>query len=252
MIEVNLLPGGSKRQAKKRGFSVRLPQVQGLPADKWILGSGVATAAALIFAVHMFFSSSGRITELDVAVESAVQDSIRYADLIAQTEMLQARRDSIAEKVAVIQEIDAQRYVWAHLMDEISRSVPDYTWLTSMTQVSGGSPMQFRIEGQAGNNFALTRFWNNLESSSFIRNVRLISTEQTTQAGQQANGPQEVYQFALEAEYEEPPVELLDMVPLLGSQASRDDDDLDESMPESSVALADNPGVPGSAGTPRP
>lgn len=252
MIEVNLLPGGKKRQSKKRGFSIKLPQIQGLPSDKWILGSGAAVAVVLVFAVHLFFSTNGRVSDLSGSVEAAVQDSVRYADLIQQTEMLQARRDSIAEKVAIIQKIDAQRYVWAHLMDEVARAVPDYTWLTSVMQVSSGDPMQFKIEGRAGNNFALTRFWNNLESSSFIRNVRLISTEQVESAPS-GSGDQEVYQFVLEADFEDPPAELLDMVPLLGSHASlqREGDDADPEE-QGTVALAENPDVAGPAGIVRP
>jgi Tfp pilus assembly protein PilN len=219
VIEVNLLPGGKKRQAKKAGFSLALPKVGGASPDKWLVGSGAAIILAVGFGSHLFFQIRSRVNDLEQNVEAAVQDSIRYADLIEKTEILQARRDSIAEKVAIIQQIDAQRYVWAHLMDEVGRSVPDYTWLTSVVQVSGGEPMQFRIEGKAGNNFALTRFWNTLESSYFIRNVRLISTEQTLERSGQGQG-QGVYQFILEAEFEEPPAEVVQMEPLLGSAGS--------------------------------
>ena len=211
MIEVNLLPGGKKRQDKKSGFSLSLPKVGGPSADKWMLGSALVILIALGYGGNLFFQVQGRLADLEQGVEAAIQDSVRYADLIQKTEILQARRDSIAQKVAIIQGIDAQRYVWAHLMDEVGRALPDYTWLTNIVQVSDGEPMQFRIEGRAGNNFALTRFWNSLESSLFIRNVRLISTEQT---------PEEVYQFILEAELEEPPSDVLMMEPLLGSSAS--------------------------------
>ncbi len=219
MIEVNLLPGGKKRQAKKAGFSLSLPKVGGLSADKWVVGSAIAILAALGYGGNQFFQIQARLSDLEQGLEAAVQDSVRYADLIQKTEILQARRDSIAQKVAIIQRIDAQRYVWAHLMDEVGRALPDYTWLTNIVQVSDGDPMQFRIEGKAGNNFALTRFWNSLESSLFIRNVRLISTEQTLERSGRGQG-QGVYQFILEAELEEPPPEILQMQPLLGSTAS--------------------------------
>ena len=219
MIEVNLLPGGKKRQAKRPGFSFSLPKVGGMPTDKWMVGSGLVIILTLAFGGHLFLSTSSRLAELNESVEVAVQDSVRYADLIQKTEMLQARRDSIAEKVAIIQKIDAQRYVWAHVMDEVGRALPDYTWLTTIVQAAAGDPMQFRIEGKAGNNFALTRFWNNLESSQFIRNVRLISTEQTLERSGRGQG-QGVYQFILEADLEDPPADLLIMEPLLGASAS--------------------------------
>ena len=219
MIEVNLLPGGKKRQAKKAGFSLSLPKVGGLSTDKWMVGSAIAILVALGYGGNLFFQIRGRLADVEEGVQAAVQDSVRYADLIQKTEILQARRDSIAQKVSIIQKIDAQRYVWAHLMDEVGRALPDYTWLTNIVQVSDGDPMQFRIEGKAGNNFALTRFWNSLESSLFIRNVRLISTEQTLERSGRGQG-QGVYQFILEAELEDPPSDVLIMEPLLGSTAS--------------------------------
>ncbi|MGI9626019.1 MAG: PilN domain-containing protein [Longimicrobiales bacterium] len=234
MIEVNLLPGGKKRQAKRPAFSLALPKIGGVPTDKWMLGSGLAIVVALAFGGNLFFEVQSRMGDLRENVELAVQDSVRYADLIQKTETLQSRRDSIASKVAIIQQIDAQRYVWAHVMDEVGRALPNYTWLSNIVQVSAGDPMQFRIEGKAGNNFALTRFWNNLESSSFIRNVRLIMTEQTTERSGRGQG-QGVYQFILEADMEEPPAELLTMEPLLGSTASLQglpsESDLDTTTP---------------------
>ena len=30
-------------------------------------------------------------------------------------------------------QIDSDRYVWPHLLDEVSRNLPSYTWLTSLT-----------------------------------------------------------------------------------------------------------------------
>ena len=239
-----------KRQAKKPGFSLALPKVGGLSADKWLVGSGLAIVFALGFGGHLFFQIRSTLSGLEQGVEAAVQDSVRYADLIQKTEMLQARRDSIAEKVAIIQQIDAQRYVWAHLMDEVGRALPDYTWLTNITQTGSGNPMQFRISGKAGNNFALTRFWNSLESSLFIHNVRLISTEQTLERSGRGQG-QGVYQFILEAEFEEPPSDALEMEPLLGSTASLQSRapaaDPDQRAPDGSATQQD-----GVAGPDRP
>ena len=89
--------------------------------------------------------------------------------------------DSVGNKSClqqIIQEIDGARYVWPHIMDEIARNLPEYTWLTELLQVSLGDELQFRLVGRAGNNFALTQFMENLEASLFIRGVRLLSTDQ--------------------------------------------------------------------------
>ena len=39
-------------------------------------------------------------------------------------------------QIEIIQAIDNNRYVWPHVLDEVSRSLPSYTWLTSMQQTS--------------------------------------------------------------------------------------------------------------------
>ena len=96
--------------------------------------------------------------------------------------------------------------------------LPEYTWLQELLQVSPGEPLIFRVVGQAGNNFAVTQFMENLEASLFIRNVELVSTEQEVLATGGIN--RIVSRFELEAEYERPPPELLETVPLFAAGPS--------------------------------
>ena len=212
MIEVNLLPGGKKRPSKGPRLSFKIPTVEAVPKDPWILGSAAVVLIAVIGSAFLYLTTSNRVEELTVRTEAAVADSIRYFDLIQQNDALNARRDSIAQRVNIIQEIDEDRYVWPHVMDEVARALPDYTWLQEVLQVSGAEPIRFRIGGQAGNNFAVTQFMENLEASLFIRNVSLVSTEQ--QVVTQGGIDRLVNRFELEAEYERPPPESLETVPL--------------------------------------
>jgi Tfp pilus assembly protein PilN len=212
LIEVNLLPGGKKRAGRRPTFSLKLPTVEGVPRDPWVLGSAAVVILALAVAAWLYLTTTSRREELTVSIEAAVADSARYFDLIQQNNALNLRRDSIAQRVGIIQEIDGDRYVWPHIMDEVARALPDYTWLQELLQVSPGEPLTFRVVGQAGNNFAVTQFMENLELSVFIRNVELISTEQEVVAAGGIN--RIVNRFELEAEYERPPPELLETVPL--------------------------------------
>ncbi len=211
MIEVNLLPGAAKRaRRRKAAFSLgslgrqssgsRLGKFHTAAIGAWIL------ALAAIGWMHV--DASAQRENLQLEIDQAVQDSARYAALIASTESLRARRDTIAQKLQVIQEIDAGRYVWAHVLDEVSRAVPEYTWLTGIDQLDGGPLPSFRIEGRTGNTFALTEFMKNLEDSPFIRGVRLASTDLVRE------GDRLVHSFSLEAAYEEPAAELIETVPL--------------------------------------
>lgn len=212
MIEVNLLPGGKKRASSRPKLSFSIPRVEAIPKDPWILGSAAVFLVAAVGSAFLYLTTSSQLEELTVRTEAAVADSIRYFDLIQQNNALTARRDSIAQRVAIIQEIDGDRYTWPHVMDEVARALPDYTWLVELLQVDGGDPLKLRIGGQAGNNFAVTQFMENLEASLFIRNVSLVSTEQEVVA--QGGINRIVNRFVLEGEYERPPTELLETVPL--------------------------------------
>lgn len=220
MIEVNLLPGGRKRQSRKRSMSLPSFNVKGLPSDNWVRAALLIGVVALGAIGYFWLTAQRQSEEVDVALEAAVQDSARFADLIERTRRLQARRDSIVERVAVIQEIDQERYIWPHIMDEIARALPDYTWLTQFGE-KGRDPLRIMLRGRAGNNYAVTVFMDQLEGSEYFRGVKLISSEQSPESIE-GGGQQVVYAFELEMTFEQPPLESLQTVPLLGAEAGAD------------------------------
>jgi Tfp pilus assembly protein PilN len=139
------------------------------------------------------------LSRVEEDLETQRQDSIRYAEAIAAADSLEARRDTLEMKTQIIQEIDAGRFVWAHIMDDVSESLPDYTWLTAMQQTAGsGDDVEFHLDGMTGQTPALTRFMRDLEDSPFIRDVRLVSQEQIQQ------GQRLVHSFVLMARYQVP------------------------------------------------
>ena len=220
MIEVNLRPGGKKRGPRRPSFSLKILSLGGFGWDLWVVGSSVVVLAVAAAGVFLHITNLNLRQELEVDLVDARADSTRYADLILQNESLLARRDSIAQRVRIIQEIDGDRYVWPHIMDEVARALPDFLWLTSLLQVSLGDELQFQIEGRAGNNIVLTQFMENLGASLFIRNVELLSTEQVIEESI-PGVTRVVYSFQLEAFFERPSVELLETVPLFSSSSER-------------------------------
>lgn len=229
MLQVNLIPGGRSRKRRSSGFS--LPSFSGLP-DRWILAAGVIVVAALAAGSLMWVGTTTDRSQLEVALEDAVRDSSRFADLIARTSGLTARRDSIFEKVGIIQEIDRDRYTWPHILDEVARALPDYTWLTEIVQVQE-VPVRIQLSGRAGNIFAITVFMNQLQASPFFSQVRFLSSQESIESiGTSAR--QAVQEFRLELDFQPVPLEELETVPLFG---------VDERAPldrESRTALQEN------------
>jgi Tfp pilus assembly protein PilN len=192
------------------GFSGGMPKM-----DRLALFAAVTWLTIVPLTGYMFLNGRKRVTELNASVEGALADSTKYANIIAANARLIARRDTIARKVAVIQTIDAGRYIWPHILDELSRSLPPYTWLVDvLTQPADSSEKtpNFRVEGRTGNNFALTKYLQDLESSPFVKNVKLISTELVRE------NEKLVYSFVLQAAYEEPPPDVIETVPLFAKE----------------------------------
>jgi Tfp pilus assembly protein PilN len=213
MIEINLLPGGGKKRGKKGGggggLKLSLPNIGGLATDGYIIAAVVSVLGVFGTLGWWYMGLSARQEEVQVALADAVQDSANYADLIDRNATLAARRDSIAQKVDIIQEIDAGRYVWPHLLDELARALPDYTWLTQVIQVSVGDVLQFQVRGRSGSNLALTTFMGQLQDSPFISSVVLVQTEQVLESTGQV-----VYSFQLDCEYVSPPMDMIETIPL--------------------------------------
>ena len=65
-----------------------------------------------------------------------MQDSTRFGLMIKERRKVIAQRDEVLGQLSMIKSIDDNRFIWPHIMDEVSRALPPYTWLTSMAQTS--------------------------------------------------------------------------------------------------------------------
>lgn len=213
MIKINLLPGAEKRKRRvgAGGLPFKLPasmpalnRMTAFIVAAWIIGPLVG--------LWLFLGVQNEMEEVQVALDQAVADSARYGAVIQTQARLQARQDTIAEKLQIIQEIDAGRYIWPHIMDEISRALPEFTWLEGVGAAGGSSATPtFEIKGKTASLPALTRFMDALEASPFLRGIQLVSSEQA-QMGDGANNT--VNNFGLTGQYQVPALEMVETVPL--------------------------------------
>jgi Tfp pilus assembly protein PilN len=232
LININLVPGSAKR-AKKRmpklslgglfklgksksggggggGGGGSMPAMDGslaLMGGAWAIGLGVLG--------WMFLGGRHNVSTLNAQIEAAQLDSVRLESAIKSQADLEARRNTVAQKVTIVQDIDANRYVWAHIHDEVARAVPEYTWLAQiafMQADSGAKYPHFSVQGRTGNNFALTKYLQQLEQSPFIRKVVLKESQLVREDNKL------VYSFLLEADYEPPPADILETVPLFANE----------------------------------
>ena len=147
MIEINLLPGDAKKKKRGKattgsGFKMEIHPAQwfaGLSdkiTDKYMLGAIGAAAASGALIVLLFISQTARGAMLEARENQAVKDSAQYSALLNAKARAEATRDSLYQQISIIKSIDDSRYLWSHLMYEISNALPQYTWLTEVTQTS--------------------------------------------------------------------------------------------------------------------
>lgn len=226
MIEVNLLPGGKNKRGGGFSLGALAQSVRGLvgggaggglSVDSYVAFFVCAAVISFGYMGMTFLGVQSDAEDLNVSLEAAVQDSIRNAAIIQRTNELQARGDSIQQRVSIIQEIDAGRYTWPHLLDEIAAAVPDFTWLSGILYLSDG-PLQVRVTGRAGSIFAITQFMRRLEASRFLRAVQ---TETIQEVLSEASPGDLVFMFELTLTYVGPPLDELQTIPLFGDAASQ-------------------------------
>ena len=243
MIEINLLPGsGKKGKAKGGGGSADMGAAfRGFASkitDPFLLGavaSGVLAAAAI---GALYTQQLTRQKSLEDKERRAVKDSIQYAVVVKSIRRAQAQRDSVVRQLNIIKVIDNNRFVWPHVMDEVSRALPPYTWLTSMQQTNvsvapaanapapppkkgdkgaptvnadsaaAAQPVQLQIIGNTVDIQALTRFMKALEASPFLEDVTLVKTSVIPVEGK------EVTEFQLTGTYQQPDSALVKRVPI--------------------------------------
>ena len=225
MIEINLLPGARKKKGASKGASVDvgalLEQLRGRFTDPWLLVAigGVLLGGAITGL--LWFTQSSKTAALAERERIAVQDSTRYAAVLAQRSAAEAQRDSLLRQIAVISAIDGDRFVWPHIMDEVARALPTYTWMRQLQQsnqipaaspedvAANGSPrVAVRILAYTVDLQAVTIFMKNLEASPFLENIVLSSSESATVNGK------DVHQFQIDLMYQKPDSTAIRTVPL--------------------------------------
>ena len=240
MIQINLLPGAKKVRGRGAlgGLSAGavgalFSGAAGRVKDPFLVSAVGSVAVAALFMGGTYLSQTRAEVEIAGRQEQATADSARYALVIRERRSAVAQRDSVARQLRIIRAIDNDRFVWPHVMDEVSRALPPYTWLTSVEQTSAPrlsadiarpdgaaapaaakadsvptAALKFRVVGNTVDIQALTRFMKDLEASPFVQNVSLNKSDLVLVDGK------EVTQFQLDCEYQTPDAAAIRMTPV--------------------------------------
>ncbi len=206
MITINLKPGSKRARA---GFPLAggLSALKGLPArvkDPWPMAAVVIFGLTVLFLAWVGISSASRQSALETQLDVARAENQRYRAFLVEKRRAETARDSVVLQIATIRSVDDDRYVWPHILDEVTRAVPQYTWLTEVTTITSVSadttslsqPVGVQMSGRTMDLQGFTRFMRKLEDSPWLSDVTMLSTQTIIDRGRA------VTQFILKANYD--------------------------------------------------
>jgi Tfp pilus assembly protein PilN len=187
MITINLKPG-VKRAKTGASLASGLSALKDLPAkikDPWpMLAIGV-WVAVLGFLAWVGIGSATTLNRVETQLIAARSENVRFRALIAERRRAEAAKDSVITQIATIRAVDGDRYVWPHILDEVTRAMPGYTWLTDLSAIVPAvvdssatmpPPVGVQLNGKTMDIQGFTAFMRQLEDSPWLRDVTLIST----------------------------------------------------------------------------
>jgi Tfp pilus assembly protein PilN len=143
----------------------------------------------------LFFFQKKAMDRENALLATARQEKSQLQYVEAKLEQQRKARESLNQKITLIESLNAQRDLAPRLMDELSRRLPDWVWLTEVIYDAKG----IQIKGRALSNNLIADYISSLEASPQVMNVNLDSSTQKTAQGDQ------YLEFSLRAMVEKKP-----------------------------------------------
>ena len=190
MIRINLLAG--ERKLKKA------------PASLNLMGRMVTVACTLILLLGgaligwRYWSLTRESAQHDASISAAQQETARLRSVILQVQQFEQRRAQLQQRVVLIEQLRKSQTGPVHMLDQISRALPQMLWLTELKQSTGTDVV---IDGKCTTLTGLSEFVSNLEASGYFkRSIEIIDTKTET-AG---TPPVEIIRFSIKATFQQP------------------------------------------------
>jgi len=206
MITVNLRPN-LKRKRAGSPFQGAMQGVRGLGSkikEPLLLLAVASWVGVLGWLGFVVLGTSRDLNALEPQLESTRAENKRFKAFLAEKRHQETIRDSLVAQIAVIRHVDGDRYVWSHVLDEVTKALPAYTWLidvgTAAAAATPGTPpaaapaspkaadsaanappapsvIQFEVNGRTVDIQAYTRFLRQLEASPWVTDVTPVSAQ---------------------------------------------------------------------------
>ncbi len=202
MITVNLRPDLKRKRARSpfQGVAESIRGLGGKVKDPLLIASIVSWVGVMGWLGFVVVGTTRELNALEPQLEATRAEHKRFKAFLAEKRHQETIRDSLVAQIGVIRTVDGDRYVWPHLLDEVTKALPAYTWLVDMgfaapaaapstTPPAGAKtdstadepfvspPTVFNVNGRTVDIQAYTRFLRQLEASPWITDVTPVSAQ---------------------------------------------------------------------------
>ena len=192
MIRINLL-AAERDKTKKKAVTL------GTAGQKLTVGCSLILILAVLFIGWRYWSLSRDSVALDAEIAAAQQETTRLHSVIQQVQQFEQRKAQLQQRVVLIEQLRKGQTGPVHMLDQISRALPQMLWLTELKQTPSGADVV--IDGKCTTLTGLSEFVSNLEASGYFkRSIEIVDTK-TEMAG---TPPSEIIKFTIKATFQQP------------------------------------------------
>jgi type IV pilus assembly protein PilN len=167
MIRINLLTVERAKAKKTRSFTLS-------PAHRVTLGASGILIATVLGIGWWFMSLRQQSAQIDAELVRAESESLQLRSVLAQVQKFEARKAQLTQRVTLIEQLRRGQTAPVHVLDEVSKSLPERVWLNEMKQTGA----DFFLQGYAVSLPSLSDFVANLEATKwFIKPVELLDSQ---------------------------------------------------------------------------
>jgi type IV pilus assembly protein PilN len=167
MIHINLL-------------SAERPGTRAATAPRFDLGQKMTVIGSLIVLVTVlllgwrYWALGQQEAQMAADFDAAQREESRLGEVLKQVTEFEAQREQLQQRVTLIDELRRGQNAPVHMIDQISRALPEMTWLVSLKQ----SAYDVTIEGRSTSLASLSDFVGNLEATRYFqRPVEIVGSE---------------------------------------------------------------------------
>ena len=172
MIRINLLTTERKtaKAASSKGFE---------PGQKMMVLGSLIFILAVAALGWRYWALGQQAARIEADIEAARREEQRLQEILRQVKEFEARKTVLQARLDLIDSLRKGQNAPVHMVDQVSRALPDMTWLTNLQQSPDGYTLT--IQGRCLTLTSLSDFIGNLEGSRyFIRPVEIIDSTVVT------------------------------------------------------------------------